>query len=66
IGIWNALRASISVLEGAFYVVCGVVFILYFMYVICNAKKLTAYLTALFLLFYTQGDTNINKLAQSS
>jgi len=65
-GIRNALRTSMSVLEGIFSAVCSVVFIWFYTYVMCNAKKMTAYLTALFLFFYTQGDTIINNLAQSS
>jgi len=46
-GIRNALRASMSVLEGIFSTVCGVVFILYFMYVMRNARNVLAFLLAI-------------------
>ena len=46
-GIRNALRASMSVLEGIYSAVCGVIFILFFMYVMRNARNVLAFLLAL-------------------
>ena len=46
-GILNALRASMSVLEGIFSAVYGVIFILYFMNVMRNERNVLAFLLAI-------------------